>query len=81
MHMEYTLEEILSFATKKTMIKCPKQLVIDCNNKILLQILCVKSCSRILVVHFTSKWWRGNRKVDVLFSLQVFIHMAFIIDE
>ncbi len=37
-----TLKEILSFATKKSMIKCPKWLIFDCNNKTLLQILCVK---------------------------------------
>jgi hypothetical protein len=49
------LEEILSFATKKSMIKCPKQLVIDYNNRILLRILHVKSCNHILAVHLTSK--------------------------
>jgi len=81
MHMEYTLEEILSFATKISMTKYPKQLRNDCNNRILLQILCVKSYSHILVVHLTSRWWRGNMMADVVFSLQVFIHMAFMIDD
>jgi hypothetical protein len=49
------LEEILSFATKKSMTKCPKRLLIDCNNKILLQILRVKSCNHILMVHLINK--------------------------
>jgi hypothetical protein len=55
MHMEYTREKILSFATKISMTKYPKQLIIDCNNRILLQILCVKSYSHILVVYLTSR--------------------------
>jgi hypothetical protein len=38
----HSLEEILFFATKKSMIKCPKRIEIDYNNKILLQILHVK---------------------------------------
>jgi len=81
MHMEYTLEKILSFATKKSMTKCPKQLIIEYNNRILLQILCVKNYSHTLVVHLTSRWWRDHRKVDVVFSLHIFIHMAFTIDD
>jgi hypothetical protein len=36
---KYALEEILSFATKKSMTKCSKWLVIDYSNKILFQIL------------------------------------------
>jgi len=50
----YPLKEILSFATKKLMTICPKWLIIDCNNRILFQILCVKSCSHILVEHLIS---------------------------
>jgi hypothetical protein len=51
----HSLEEILSFVTKKSMNKCFKQLIIDYNIRILLQILRVKSCSHILVVHLISK--------------------------
>jgi hypothetical protein len=76
-----SLEEILSFATKKSMIKCSKQLVIDFNNRILLQILRAKSCSHILIMHLINKQWRDNRKTDVIFSLQVFIHMESMIDD
>jgi hypothetical protein len=55
--------------------------IIDCSHGILLQILCEKNCSHILVVHLTSKWWHGNRNDDIIFSLQVFIHMASMIDD
>jgi hypothetical protein len=47
MVIHQSLKEILSFATKKSMIKCFKQLIIDFNNRILLQILHVKSCNHI----------------------------------
>jgi hypothetical protein len=50
-----TIEAILSFATKKSITKCFKRLIIDYTNRILLQILCVKSCSYILMVHLTNK--------------------------
>jgi hypothetical protein len=63
------------------MNECPKQLVIDYNNKILFQILCVKSCSHILLMHLTSKRRHGNMKDDIIFSLQVFIHMTSTIDD
>jgi hypothetical protein len=53
--MKKSLEEILSFATKKSMIKCFKQLVIDYSNRILFQVLGVKHCSHILMVHLTTK--------------------------
>ncbi len=33
----------------------------------LFQILCEKNCSHILVVHLTSKWWCGNRKMTLFF--------------
>jgi hypothetical protein len=33
------LAEVLSFVTKKSMIKCPKKLIINYNNMILFQIL------------------------------------------
>ncbi len=79
--MHHSLKEILSFTTKNLMIKCLKQLVIDYNNTKLFQILRVKSCSHILVVHLTNKRWHGNKKVDVIFSLQVFIHVPFMIDD
>jgi hypothetical protein len=75
------LAEILSFVTKKSMIKCPKWLVVNYSNRILLQILHVKSCSHISMVHLTSKQWCGDMKDDVIFSLQVFIHMASTIDD
>jgi hypothetical protein len=71
----------LVLCNKKIMTKCPKQLIIDCNNKGLLQILHVKSCSHILMVHLTNRWWHGNMKVDVIFSLQVVIHMASTIND
>jgi hypothetical protein len=74
------LEKNLSFATKKLMIKCPKWLGIDCNNRILFQILHVKSFNHILMMHLISKRWHGNTKAIVIFSLQVFIHMAYTID-
>ncbi len=61
------LQEILSFATKKSMIKCLKWLVIDYNNRILLQILHVKNCSHILVVHLSSRRCWSMRKDDVFF--------------
>jgi hypothetical protein len=38
-----SLEEILSFATKKSMTKCLKQLIINYSNRILFQILGVKN--------------------------------------
>ncbi len=76
-----TLEEILSFVTKKLTSKCSKWLVIDYSNRILFQILCVKDCNHILVVHLISRQWRGNMKDDVKFSLQVFIHMASMIND
>jgi len=63
------------------MIKCSKQLVIDFNNRTLFQILRAKNCSHILMVHLTSKQWRDNRKANVIFSLQVFIYMASMIDD
>ncbi len=74
------LKEILYFATDKSMTKCFKWLIIEYNNRILLQILCVKGCSHILMVHLISTRWCGNRKNDVVFSSQIFIHMAFTID-
>jgi len=36
------------------MTKCPKQLIIDYNNSILLEILHVKSCNHVLMVHLTN---------------------------
>ncbi len=54
LHLQ-TLEEILSFATMKSMTRCLKQLVINDNNKILFRILGVKSCSHILMVHLTNR--------------------------
>ncbi len=55
--------------------------IIYCGHRILLQILWRKNCSHILVVHFISKWWWDNRKDDIVFLLQVFIHMAFMIHD
>jgi hypothetical protein len=66
----FTLKENLSIVIKKSITKCPKWLIIDYGNKILLQILRVKSCNHILVVHLTNRWWHGNMKDDVI------IHMA-----
>ncbi len=50
--MKKPLEEILSFATKKSMTKCFKQLVIDYSNRILFQILCVKI---VVILHLTNR--------------------------
>jgi len=50
-----TLEEIFSIVTKKSMTKCFKRLIIDYSNGILFQILHVKSCSHILVMHLINK--------------------------
>jgi hypothetical protein len=49
------LVEILSFVTKKSMTKCFKGLVINYSNRILFQILRVKSCSHISMVHLTNR--------------------------
>jgi hypothetical protein len=65
--MKKSLEEILSFATRKSMIKCFKQSVIDYNNMILFQILRVKNCSHIVMMHLTIRWWHGNMEDDVFF--------------
>jgi hypothetical protein len=54
--------------------------IIDYNHRILFQILCGESCYHILVMHLTSRWC-GTRKDDIVFSLHVFIHMAFTIDD
>jgi hypothetical protein len=35
----------------------------------------------MLVVHLTNKWWRGNKKDDITFLKQIFIHMASMIDD
>jgi hypothetical protein len=76
-----SLKEILSFTTKKSMIKCSKQLVTNFNNRILLQILRAKNCNNISMVHLTNKKWYDNRKAYVNFLLQVFIHMASMIED
>jgi hypothetical protein len=31
-------------------------------------------------MHLTSKWWHVKRKDDIIFWLQIFIHMASMID-
>jgi len=54
--------------------------IIEYNHRILFRILCEKNCSHILVMHFTSRWL-VNKKNDIIFSLQAFIHMAFMIDD
>jgi hypothetical protein len=63
----------MSFATKKSMIRCFKQLdIIDYSHRILHQILCGKSCSHILMVHLI--------KVDdgiVIGKMTLFIHFNF----
>jgi hypothetical protein len=76
-----SLIEILSFPTKKSMTRCLKQLHIECNHRILFQILCENGCNHILMVHLTNRWWYGNRKDNVVFSLQIFIHMESMIDD
>jgi hypothetical protein len=67
------LKRIMSFATKKSMIRCFKQLdIIDYSHAILHQILCGKICSHILVVHLI--------KVDddiVIGKMTLFIHFKF----
>jgi len=65
----YSLEEILSFITNKSMTKCPKWLVIDYSSRMLLQILGVKNCGHILVVHLISSRWCGTKKDDVVFII------------
>ncbi len=68
--------------TKRNLVLCNKKnpwlnilndYIIDYSHKILLQILCVKSYSHILMLHLTSKWW--------CFFIAIFIHMAFMINE
>ncbi len=75
-----TLEEILSFATKISM-RCSKWLIIDYNNRILFRIVLVKNWSHILMVHLINRRGHDTRRDDVVFSLQVFIHMAYMIDD
>jgi hypothetical protein len=50
-----SLKKNLVFCNQKSMIKCSKRLIIDYNNKILFQILHVKSCNYILMVHLISR--------------------------
>ncbi len=67
------LKRIMSFTTKKSMIRCFEQLdIIEYSRRILLQILCEKSCSHILIVHLI--------KVDddiVIGKMTLFIHFKF----
>jgi len=55
-------------------------ILVDHNHRILLQILCKKNCGHILLMHFSSRW-HVNKKNDIIISLQVFIHMASMIDD
>jgi hypothetical protein len=32
-------------------------------------------------MHLTSRQWRGNKKDDIIISLQIFIHMASMIND
>jgi hypothetical protein len=42
----------------------------------------VKSCSHIQVVHLTNKrFHKRDKNDDVIFSIQVFIHVASMIDD
>jgi len=76
------LKGIISFATKKSMTKCVKWLHnLIHNHRLLFQILCEKNCNHILVVHLTNRWWHSNRKDDIVFSLQINIHMPSMIDD
>jgi len=67
------LKRIMSFATKKSMIRCFEQVdIIEYSHRILLQILCEKSCSHILTMHLI--------KVDddiVIRKMILFIHFKF----
>jgi len=47
----FSLKEIMSFATKKSMTKYLNDYIIDYSHKILLQILYGKSCNHILMIH------------------------------
>jgi len=78
------LKGIISFANKKSMTKCAKwlhDLFHSHSHRRLFQILCGKSCNHILVVHLTSRWQHNNRKDDIIFSLQINIHMASMIHD
>jgi len=33
------------------------------------------------MVHLTSRWWHNNKNDDIIFSLQIFIHMTSLIDD
>ncbi len=68
----YTRKKIMSFATNRSIIY---------NYPILFQFLCEKNYSHILMVHLINKWWHANKKNDIIFSLQFFIHMASMIDD
>jgi len=67
------LKKIMSFAIKKSMSRCFKQLdIIDYNHRILHQILCEKSCSHIFVMHLI----KVNDDI-IIIKMTLFIHFKF----
>jgi hypothetical protein len=70
------------FAIKTSMIKyILNDYIIHYSHKILLQILCEKSCNHILLVHLTGRLWCGNRRDDINISSQIFIHSTSMIND
>jgi hypothetical protein len=76
-----TLEGIMSFTTKKSMITSLKWLYLWLSHKLLFWIPCVKIHNYILVGHVINRWWSGNKMQGVSFHHLYFIYMASMIND